>query len=248
MKGIVTVEYLRMGGTPLSVSRWLAFAAGWPGMQPALFAQPRASQAGALSLFVRGVVRAALGAALFVLACVVTRTTRSPLLASILLLPSLSLMLHFGLFNMVAAMWRALGIPAAPLFDAPLRSTSLTEFWGRRWNLAFSEMCQLAVYKPLAPWLGRGPATAAAFAFSALLHELAISVPVKTGFGLPLLYFALHGALTVFEKRMRKNGSGWPASALWGRVWSVFWLVTPMPILFHPAFLRQVLWPLVGIE
>jgi hypothetical protein len=246
MKGIVTVEYLRMGGTPLSASRWIAFAAGWPGMHPAVFAQRRAYQSGARALFLRGVVRATLGAALFGLAWASTRTTGSRLLATILLLPSLSLMLHFGLFNMVAALWRAWGIPAAPLFDAPLRSLSLSEFWGRRWNLAFSEMCQLAVYKPLSPWLGRGPATAAAFAFSALLHELAISVPVQTGFGRPLLYFALHGALTVLEKRLRKGGN-WPASAAFGRVWSVFWLVMPMPLLFHQAFLREVLWPLVGI-
>jgi hypothetical protein len=33
--------------------------------------------------------------------------------------------------------WRLAGVDRRPLFLAPLRSTSLAEFWGRRWNLAF---------------------------------------------------------------------------------------------------------------
>ena len=82
----------------------------------------------------------------------------------------------------------------APVPSPRLRSTGLGEFWGRRWNLAFSEMTALAIYRPLAAPGRAAPALVASFLGSGLLHELAISVPVRAGFGLPLVYFALHGA------------------------------------------------------
>jgi hypothetical protein len=49
-----------------------------------------------------------------------------------LLLPGLSLVLHFGVFNLLAGAWRLAGVDCRPLFLAPLESTSLAEFWGRR--------------------------------------------------------------------------------------------------------------------
>jgi alginate O-acetyltransferase complex protein AlgI len=163
----------------------------------------------------------------------------------VLLLPGLSLILHFGLCNLLAGIWRLRGIPCDALFRAPLRSQNLAEFWGRRWNLAFSEMTAIAVYRPLAGRLGRGPALLAGFILSGLLHELAISVPVRAGFGLPLLYFLIHGALVLFERGLADAGralSGWT-----GRVWALFWLAAPLPLLFHRPFLSGVVWPLIGI-
>ena len=84
----------------------------------------------------------------------------------------------------------ASGCSALP-FD---RQTS-REFWGRRWNAAFSEMTAIAIYQPLVRVAGRGPALAASFLGSGLLHELAISVPVRAGYGLPMAYFMLQGVL-----------------------------------------------------
>jgi len=31
------------------------------------------------------------------------------------------------------------------------------------------------------------------------------------------------------------------------RAWALFWLIAPLPILFHPPFLRGIVWPLVGL-
>ena len=67
------------------------------------------------------------------------------------------------------------------------------------------------------------------------------SLPVRAGFGLPLLYFLLHGAAMLIERR------GKPMEGVRGRLWTILWLVIPLPILFHPWFLKGVLWPLVGI-
>jgi hypothetical protein len=249
MKGIVTVEHQAQGGQRLAAWSWFAFAACWPGMRPPLFDNLGARIEGGGPLIVKGVVRLVLGAALIGLSRLAVIETGSKVLATALLLPGLSLVLHFGLFNLGAGMWRLFGAPCSSLFLAPLASTSLTEFWGRRWNLAFTEMCQLVVYRPLSPHLGKGASTAAAFLFSALLHELAISVPAKAGYGLPLLYFLLHGALTVGEKRLARGGHTVDARSPWlGRIWTLSWLAIPMPILFHPPFLREVLWPLIGLR
>jgi alginate O-acetyltransferase complex protein AlgI len=197
--------------------------------------------------------RLALGVALVLLARQVWLRTAAwsedgaRVAATALLLPGLSLILHFGLFNVAAGAWRLLGVDARPLFRAPLLSTSLAEFWGRRWNLAFSEMTAIGIYRPVAGRLGRGPATGLAFLASGLLHELAISVPVGAGYGLPMCYFLLHGGLTLAERGFERagrpvSGWGWPR-----RVWVLGWLALPLPILFHPWFLRGVIWPLIGM-
>ena len=246
MKLIVLVEDRAGGGAALPYAGWLRFAAGWLGMQPRLFASRRAGPLpGARELLARGAMWLAVGTALVLLASLAWRSSGSKLLATVLLLPGLSLAVHFGLCNLLAGAWRARGVACDALFRAPLRSQSLAEFWGRRWNLAFSEMTAIAVYRPLSPRVGRGPALFASFVVSGLLHEMAISLPVRAGFGLPLLYFALHGALVQVERALERAGR--PLSGPTGRIWTLLWLVLPLPLLFHRPFLAGAIWPLLGI-
>jgi alginate O-acetyltransferase complex protein AlgI len=246
MKAVVAVGERSRGVAPLSFGRWTGFAALWPGMQPRLFAAPgKGALRGAGDLIGRGIVRLAFGALLLGLGRLAWTSLHSRLVASICLLAGLSFVLHFGLCNLLAGVWRARGIPCEALFRAPLRSQNLAEFWARRWNLAFSEMTSIAVYRPLAAVLGRGPALMAAFLVSGLLHEMAISVPVRAGFGLPLLYFALHGSLVLAERALAEAGR--PIGGPLGRAWAVFWLVAPLSLLFHRPFLAGVVWPMVGI-
>jgi alginate O-acetyltransferase complex protein AlgI len=140
------------------------------------------------------------------------------------------------------------GVDARPLFKAPLVSKSLTEFWGKRWNLAFVEMTAIGIYRPLYRKVGRPVAIFTAFLFSGLLHEMAISVPVKAGYGLPLLYFSLHGLLVLAEGRLERGGFSIQRLGWWSRVWTLGWLALPLPLLFHWPFLRGVVWPLVGLS
>ena len=83
---------------------------------------------------------------------------------------------------------------------------------------------------------------------SGLLHELAISVPVRAGYGLPLGYFALHGVLLMVEGRLARSGRPIDGRPWIGRAWTLAWLLVPVPILFHRPFLAGVVWPLIGIE
>ena len=109
-------------------------------------------------------------------------------------------------------------------------------------------MTALAVYQPLVRRAGRRAALAAAFLGSGLLHELAISVPVQAGYGLPLAYFALHGSLVMIEGRLARSGRPIDRLPWLGRAWTLGWLLVPLPILFHQPFLAGVVWPLVGIH
>jgi alginate O-acetyltransferase complex protein AlgI len=249
MKAVVAVEVQAHGARPLSIARWLGFTALWPGMRPGPFAR-RSSAAlpGIGRLLAGGCARLLAGLALVFIARLAWVFTASKLLATPPLLVGLSLIVHFGAFDILTAAWRWLGVDCQRLFRAPLQSTNLREFWGRRWNLAFSEMTAIAIYQPMVRIAGRGPALAASFLGSGLLHELAISVPVRAGFGLPLAYFTLHGTLMVVEARLAKANRAIDRERWVGRVWTLAWLLAPLPVLFHRPFLSGIVWPIIGIE
>jgi hypothetical protein len=235
MKAVVIVEWTMQTRGRLPFLRWLAFTLAWPGMRPGDFAE-RLPTTRPLSAW-PGWRALAVGTALIIAA----RMTlpRSDTLAYALALPGFSLILHFGMFRLLAAFWRSRGFDVAPPFDAPLLSTSLGEFWSRRWNRAFSDMAALILYRPVARWLGTGAGLTAAFLFSGVAHELAISVPARGGYGGPLAYFVLHAVLVGIERTLQARGRfNWPAP--WSRAWTAVWLVLPLPILFHRAFLDGV--------
>jgi hypothetical protein len=249
MKAVVAVEVRTHGAQPLSIGRWLGFAALWPGMRPGPFARrASASLPGVGQLFLGGFARLMTGLAMVALARLAWVLTSSRLLATPPLLLGLSLIVHFGAFDVLVAACRWQGVDCQRLFRSPLRSTNLREFWGRRWNLAFSEMTAIAIYQPLVRVAGRGPALAASFLASGLLHELAISVPVRAGYGLPMAYFMLHGILMTVETRLAKANRPIDRVPWMGRVWTLTWLLAPLPILFHRPFLAGVVWPLIGLE
>ena len=255
MKAVVATEEVITSELRMTPLEWAAWAGGWPGMDPWLFAGWRARERAdrredvqeAMGFASRGVVRLAIGAALMVGAHAAHRATGSLVLTTALALPGISLVLHFGIFNLTCAFWRALGVHVYPLFVAPLASFHLKEFWGRRWNLPFTEMIQRAVFRPLRGRVGAAWAAVAGFVFSGVLHECAISVPVQEGYGLPMLYFAVHGILVTVERRTGLDDA-LERRPILARAWTLFWLAAPMSILFHPPFLRGIVWPLVGVH
>lgn len=155
---------------------------------------------------------------------------------------ALLLTVHFGYADVLTALTRRAGYPVRRLFDDPLTSRSLGEFWGRRWNVAFVEMDRVLFLPMMRRRLGRRAATFGVFAVSGALHELAISFPAGAGWGGPLLYFAVQGALTVAEGGVLRVSS-WPAAV--ARAWTVVAVVAPLPFLFHAPFRDQLVVPLV---
>jgi hypothetical protein len=226
----------------LSFVQWLAFAQGWFGMRPLLFGKLVSRPlAGSASLLIKGVSRIVLGLFLLYVSASIQQTIY--VLSALLMLVGLSLILHFGVLNISTAFWRWLGVDVKELFRSPYQAKSLREFWGRRWNLAFSEMTALVAYRPLKGALGVDKAMFASFLLSGLLHEMAISLPVKSGYGLPLLYFVIHGLVMEAEGKMPlvKRIITHP---ILSHGWVMTWLILPLPLLFHHAFIQEVITPL----
>jgi len=152
------------------------------------------------------------------------------------------LTIHFGFSELLTESLRFLGWRVNPLFLDPLSSLSLREFWGKRWNLAFVEMNHL-LFLPLArAFLKERFAIFAVFVVSALLHEFAISFPAGAGWGGPFLYFALHGMLVHVEKNAVAINS---RSHIFRRVWTLGWILLPLPTLFNSHFRNQLIFPLI---
>jgi hypothetical protein len=252
MKIIVTIESYRTKPFALSTKQWLMFCFGWAGMRPQLFEYYGQRQLeGGREMIFFGLKRIIVGVLLLCLAHQLIFLNTNPTvvywLTSVVLLVAFSLILHFGLLSISAGILRFKGVNAGYLFKSPLKSRSLTEFWSKRWNLAFSEMVAIVIFKPLKNKIGQIGAVLAGFAFSGILHELALSLPVSTGYGLPFLYFLIQGILVILEKVLLNHQIYILQRPVIGKIWTLFWVIVPAPLLFHDAFIQQVVWPLAGI-
>lgn len=169
---------------------------------------------------------------------------KRPLVAGAIGMTGLLFALHFGLFHVLSLAWRTAGINARPLMQAPWRSASLSEFWGRRWNLAFRDAAHHYVFRPLAPRIGMTGATMAVFAVSGLIHDAVVSFPAGAGWGLPTLYFVVQGWGILAERSRtgRRIGLG---RGLMGGSFCFVVAAGPVLLLFHPWFLEGVIVPML---
>jgi hypothetical protein len=156
----------------------------------------------------------------------------------------LVLLLHCGLFHLLALAWRRAGRNVRPLMDSPLKSVSLMEFWSRRWNLAFRDFSHRFVFLPAVRRWSARRAALAVFAFSGIAHDLVISVPARGGWGLPTLYFLLQaGGVSIQRSQLGRRLGLDRGSA--GRVGTALMLLLPLPLLFHRPFASEVIIPML---
>jgi predicted DCC family thiol-disulfide oxidoreductase YuxK len=216
------------------LGRALGYFFLWPGMEAERFLGPpalpdkRGNIGGAIAKVGLG------GALLFGLA----RFARQPLLTGWLGMIGIILILHFGIFALLAIAWRADGIDARLTMDSPLKSITLGEFWGRRWNGAFNQLAFEILFQPLARAAGPIISTMVAFLASGLIHELVISLPAHAGYGLPAAYFLLQGCGVVIQHRVARIRRG-----MAGRFFTILVVAGPAFWLFHPPFVRNVILP-----
>lgn len=154
-------------------------------------------------------------------------------------------LVHFGGFHMLALAWRQMERNVSPIMNAPALAASLSEFWSRRWNIAFRDFSYECVFRPIARRWNANVATWAGFAFSGFVHELAISVPVGAGFGLPMGYFLLQGVGVSIERKATRIGI-WLRGGICGRFFAALFTIPAAYLLFHPPFVRGVILPLVS--
>lgn len=252
-KALVTAMHYRHKSKQLSFIQWSAFAIGWVGMRAEPFETMGSKPLPNAWPMIRfGASRIFIGLILIGLAHVIAGltidSTLKLIVISILALVALSFILHFGLISISTGSWRLMGVNTYYLFRKPMRSTCLAEFWGKRWNIAFIEMNSIVLFRPLQKRVGAGLALLLSFLFSGLLHEVAISLPVYAGFGLPTLYFLIQGIMVLVEKQIIHHPGNILQNSALARVWTYFWIIAPAPLLFHQAFIKESVFPLIGIK
>lgn len=225
-----------------SVWRHFAYFALWPGLDAPSFLDPRS---------VPSEQRPKFGEWCFACAKVVFGAVLvwgvSPLVAhdyarAWIGMAGIVFVLHFGAFHVLSCAWRAVGVNAAPLMNCPLLSESVSEFWSKRWNLAFRDLTHRFLFKPFAARKNARLGLVAVFVFSGVVHDLVISLPAGGGYGLPTLYFVFQCvALFVERTKCAKRlglGAGWR-----GRAFTAVVLIAPVCMLFHSWFAREVILP-----
>ncbi|TKW22076.1 hypothetical protein SEVIR_4G205100v4 [Setaria viridis] len=106
-----------------------------------------------------------------------------------------------SLLPCLAVTGRALGMEMEPQFDKPYLSSSLRDFWGRRWNLMVSAALRPAVYDPVRARLGAPAGVFAAFLVSGLMHEVLLYyVTFRAPTGQVTAFFTLHGTCVCAER------------------------------------------------
>lgn len=169
----------------------------------------------------------------------------SDLLAGWVGMLGLILILHFGAFHTLSLAWRSAGVDAQPIMQAPLSATSLSDFWGRRWNLGFRQLTHRLIFKPVRIRRGVVPAILLSFLASGVIHDLVISLPARGGYGLPTGYFVLQGLGILFERSPLGKKLGL-SSGIRGWLFVAICAAAPAFILFHPLFVRGVILPFLN--
>ena len=152
--------------------------------------------------------------------------------------------MHFGYSHLTAIALRANGRLVTPIMDRPIIAASVSEFWGKRWNLAFRDYAHVTLFMPFARKWGAAIGSMAGFAFSGVIHELAISLPARGGYGWPMLYFLIQGFGVLSERWIAKCG-WWKTGSIPNRIWAIVVVALPVPLLFHQPFVTKVIVPIV---
>uniref|UniRef100_A0A803P9F3 Wax synthase domain-containing protein n=1 Tax=Cannabis sativa TaxID=3483 RepID=A0A803P9F3_CANSA len=140
------------------------------------------------------------------------------------------------------------GLEVEPQFNEPYLSTSLQDFWGRRWNLMVTRILRHTVYQPtiglISTLMGRKwasiPAIIATFLVSGLVHELMYfylsRVPPTWEV---TCFFVLHGICLTVEIILKKAlGDTWRVPKVMSRMLTIGFVMLTGFWLFFPQFLR----------
>jgi hypothetical protein len=148
----------------------------------------------------------------------------------------LGVVVVYGLVESVQSVlllvYAALGVELARVNDYPILSSSLAEFWGRRWNRAVSGWLNDNLFFPLARRRHAVLGICAAFAGSTVLHFWFAWVPLDLVGGMMMAtYFVVHGAGMLLERYL--GVATWRLGPR--RTWTLAWVLLPSPLFIEPA-------------
>ena len=223
MKGMVYAEWAQREQLPLG--NYLVFAFCWFGMDPQSFRKRkkgltwREDIVWGIGLMMVGTLGG------WLVWCSGNRQI-------LVMFVPMSLGFHFGALRVLKGVHRLAGFPVRTLFPNLLKATGNADFWSRRWNVGYSQMMQRIVGRPVEAKAGKAWGIMAVFLMSGLFHEIAITLPVNAGFGLPTIYFVCHGLLVLLEMKFGKP---------LGKVVTLLAVGLPLGILFPPEFQKEVI-------
>jgi len=145
-----------------------------------------------------------------------------------------------GMHHLLVGVAARLGHHVRGLQDRPLCSTSLSDFWGKRWNRLVQRHLDEGFFRPVLRAGKPRLALFAAFAASGVLHLLVLGDGGPRSEVLPIAgqvmgFFLLHGALVALERRL-----GWhrpptnPRRLFLARTRSLAIFVVLSPMLLDP--------------
>jgi hypothetical protein len=151
-RGLLKFRTLLRLGQPRSTA--LSYFLLWPGMDAEAFAFPAPSEPYSSRKWLEAGVTTVAGLATFVVAARASVSTPNLWIGWLGML-GIILLLHFGLFELLGLAWRRAGSNVKSVMRSPVRATSPGDFWGRRWNTAFSDLAHKFVFRPLVRLLER---------------------------------------------------------------------------------------------
>jgi hypothetical protein len=243
--GFKWATWRRTPATDAPTWKHVSYLLLWLGLDAAAFLGGRSPPKPTIGEWLLATVKLAIGAAL--LWIVGPRIApEHPLLVGWVGMIGITLAFHFGALHLLSCFWRQVGVNARPIMDWPIAATSVSEFWGRRWNTAFRDLAHQFFFRPVVQRFGGGWAMLAAFVFSGLIHDVAVSLPAGGGYGLPTLYFLWQAAAVAIERsRVGKAlglGSGWR-----GWLFAGVAILGPVYWAFHPPFATRVIVPFMQV-
>jgi hypothetical protein len=237
----VSPQFFRKGRTP--IARIFTYIYLWPGMDAAAFCTERVDVRPSVREWLFAFGKTFIGAVLIWFGVRAVESA-NPLVIGWVGMFGIIFLLHFGTFHLLSLAWRTLGVNAKPIMRSPITATSLGKFWGNHWNKAFSDLMQPNIFLPLAKRMNASAAMFIVFLISGLIHELVISLPARGGYGLPTFYFVTQGFGFLFERSKTGHAIGL-GHGLRGWIFTVIIAAGPAFWLFHPAFIRNVILPML---
>jgi hypothetical protein len=120
------------------------------------------------------------------------------------------------------------GVRFADVHDHPHRSTTLSEFWSRRWNRTGARWFRERAFLP-ARSAGVASALFALFAVSGVMHAYLVAAVTRLPW-MVVAFFLAQPVLLLVERQMRVRR--WPPLA--ARMWTIATLAAALPLLLLP--------------
>lgn len=140
-------------------------------------------------------------------------------------------------------LWALCGVEVQSPMRQPLfLSTSVRDFWGRRWNLLIHRLMHRSFFQPLAAFIGPRVGAVAAFMVSGLFHEYMWLITnwhvAHYKPGGPLMFFAVQFVLLTAENYLKRTWIGKRMTVLPSMLLTV--LTTAAILPFGPLFLHDL--------